>query len=63
MKQESSINDNYLQGENSVKINILVKKPNLMLKLYNYPMHITCSHMILAIKKPTNMYCTVIMYT
>lgn len=49
MKQESSINDNYLQGENSVKINILVKKPNLILKLYNYPMHITCSHMILAI--------------
>lgn len=49
MKQESSINDNYFQGENSVKINILVKKPNMMLKLYNYPMNITCSHMILAI--------------
>lgn len=49
MKQKSSINDNYFQGENSVKINILVKKPNQRLKLYNYPMNITCSHVILAI--------------
>lgn len=62
--QESCINDNYFPKENSVNtIKFIKNLKSRNLKLYNYPVNITSSHKILAIKKPTNMYSTTIMYT